>query len=93
MDYMIKSSNKDISLRKMESYLKLSQVINWGRQNPVQFIGRFLGVELVDYQKYILTMSWNTPYCVWLCCRGAGKSTLTAPYVMAKSLLVPKTKS
>ena len=89
MDYIIRSSNNDISQRKLEGYLKMANVINWGRQNPVQFISRFLGIDLLDYQKYMLVMSWNKPYVLWLCCRSAGKSTLTAPYIMAKSLLIP----
>lgn len=31
MDYFIRSSKLQISQRKMESYLKLAKIIQWGR--------------------------------------------------------------
>jgi hypothetical protein len=89
MDYQITSSPQNISQRKLEGYLKLAEVIQWGRKYPVRFVDRFLGIELLDYQKYVFMMSWYTPFCVWLMSRNAGKTTLGSPYIMAKSMLVP----
>lgn len=82
------SQNK-ISQRKLDGYLKLAEIIQWGRRNPVKFIERFMGLELLDYQKYVLTESWNTPYVLWCMGRSSGKTTLGSPFIMAKSLLIP----
>ena len=37
--------------------------------------------------------SWVTPYCVWCQARGSGKSTLGAPFIMAKGMLFPNHKT
>jgi hypothetical protein len=89
MDYIVKSNEQAMSERKKEGYLKLSQVIQWGRMYPVKFTERFFGIELLDYQKYVFMNSWVTPFCVWCQCRNSGKSTLGSPFIMAKSLLIP----
>lgn len=47
----------------------------------------------MDYQRYIFQMSWNTPYVVWCCSRGSGKSILGSIFIMTKSLLIPFHKS
>jgi hypothetical protein len=78
-----------MSQRKIDGYLKLAQVIQWGRKHPVKFIERFLGMDLLDYQKYVLMKSWVTPYCVWCMGRSSGKTTLGAPFIMAKTMLIP----
>src|SRR5262249_16467297 len=80
---------KNMSQRKIDGYLKLAEIINWGRQYPVRFVERFMGMELLDYQKYIFMSSWTTPFVLWCMSRNAGKSTLGAPFIMAKSLLIP----
>lgn len=82
-------SNNNISQRKLDGYLKLAEIIQWGRKNPVKFIERFMGLELLDYQKYVLMESWNTPYVLWCMGRSSGKTTLGSPFIMAKSLLIP----
>ena len=88
MDYYIKSTEKMMSERKREGYLKLAQVVQWGLKHPVKFVDLFFGIELLDYQKYVFMNSWTTPFCVWCQCRDSGKSTLGAPFIMAKSLLI-----
>ena len=88
MDYYIKPTEKMMSERKREGYLKLAQVIQWGLKHPVKFVDLFFGIELLDYQKYVFMNSWTTPFCVWCQCRDSGKSTLGAPFIMAKSLLI-----
>lgn len=35
MDYSIKSTKDNMSERKKQGYLKLSQIIQWGRMYPV----------------------------------------------------------
>ncbi|WP_372011325.1 terminase [Paenibacillus chitinolyticus] len=81
--------NKNMSQRKIDGYLKLVDVIQWGRRYPVRFVERFFGIELLDYQKYIFMQSWSTPFVLWVMSRNAGKTTLGSPFIMAKSLLVP----
>ena len=89
MDYFVKSTLKNMSERKKEGYLKLAEIIQWGRKYPVKFVDRFMGIELLDYQKYVFMNSWTTQFCVWCQCRSSGKSTLGSPFIMAKSILIP----
>lgn len=79
-----------MSQRKIDGYLKFSKIIQWGRQNPVKFVERFFGLELLDYQKYVFMESWSTPFVLWCMGRSSGKTTLGSPFIMAKSLLIPK---
>lgn len=87
------SKNLEISQRKLEGYLKLAKIINWGRQNPVLFVRDFFGIDMLDYQKYVFMNSWYTQFCLWLMGRSSGKTTLAAPFIMAKSLLIPNFNS
>ena len=84
-----KSSRKEISQRKMETYEKYTQIINWGRAYPVEFCSRFMGVELLDLQKYAVYNSWFSSFVLWLQCRNAGKTTMLAVYTMLRSMLIP----
>jgi len=82
-------NDKKMSSRKVDGYLKLAELINWGRRCPVDFVSLVFGIELLDYQKLVFTQSWVTKFCVWLMGRSSGKTTLAAPFIMAKSLLIP----
>lgn len=44
---------------------------------------------MLDYQKYVIVRSWSTPFVVWTKSRAAGKSTIGAVFIMAKSMLFP----
>jgi len=81
--------NRRIPQHKMEAYLKFCEVVAWGRRNPVHFVSRFFGLDLLDYQKYVFMESWTKPFVMWLKCRNAGKTVLGAPFIMAKSVLIP----
>ena len=52
----------------------------------------FLGVKLMDYQKWMFMETWNKPFALWLCSRGAGKTTLAAVYLQTKMILIPDYK-
>lgn len=65
------------------------EVINWGRKYPIQFAERFMGIQLLDFQKYVLLNTWTSDFAGWLMCRNAGKTTMAAIYTMLKSLLFP----
>ena len=82
---------KDITMsrRMQEEYTKWSEFIQWGRRNPIFFAEKIFGVEFMDYQRYVFMMSWNTPYVVWCCSRGSGKSILGSIFIMTKTLLIP----
>jgi hypothetical protein len=93
MEFYIKQSKIELSQRKLEGYLKLSEIIQWGRMHPTRFCERFLGIKFLDNQKYAFMMSWVTPFNVWCQSRNSGKSTLLAPFIMGKTLLIPNYES
>lgn len=75
-DYIL--FNKDpeyaMSERQKRDFTAWCKLIEISRQNPCTFIEEVLGVEMLDYQRYIVMNSWNTPYCVWCCSRSSGKA-------------------
>lgn len=84
------SFNKhNLSQRKLEGYLKYCDIIQWGRKNPVKFVEYFMGIEFLDLQKYVFANMWSTPFVLLCQCRNSGKSTISAPFLMAKSILYP----
>ena len=88
--FFTKPTYYDMSELKLEGLKKYSEIIQWGRRNPVKFCERFYGIEFLDYQKYVFMMSWITPNVVWCMSRSAGKTTLGSPFLMAKTMLIPK---
>ena len=85
-------SKRELSQRKLEEYHKIERVINLGRANPIWFVEEFFGIKLLDYQKWTFMESWARPFILWLECRGAGKTTLSSVFLMAKMLLIPSYK-
>ena len=69
-----KSSKRELSQRKLEAYERYCKVIQWGRREPVEFLRRFLRIELLDTQKYAIYQAWNREFILWLECRNAGKA-------------------
>lgn len=84
--------NNNLTIRDEESIAPYVKLIQWGRRNPVQFVEQILGIPLMDYQKWLLSMSWIAEYVVWVCSRNAGKSFLVSVFAQVRSLLFPKTK-
>ena len=74
MDYFIRKTDVQISQRKLEGYLKLAEIIQWGRKIPIKFCERFFGIEFLDAQKYAFMKSWLTPYNLWCITRNGGKA-------------------
>lgn len=72
--FFVKPTYYDMSELKLEGLRKFSEIIQWGRRNPIKFCERFFGVEFLDYQKYVFMMSWITPNVVWCMSRNAGKA-------------------
>ncbi|KAF6630917.1 terminase [Paenibacillus sp. EKM208P] len=86
---IVRETQGELSARKLEGYLKLAKIIQYGRKFPVKFCEIFYGIEFLDNQKYVFMMSWVTPFNVWCQSRGSGKTTMLAPFVMAKTNLIP----
>jgi hypothetical protein len=38
-------SKDNLSQRKIDGYIKLAEIIQYGRKNPVKFVERFFGME------------------------------------------------
>ena len=89
LEYFLRSSETQLSQKKLEGYLKLAEIIQWGRQAPIKFCERFMGIEFLDAQKYAFMNSWLKAYNLWCITRNGGKSTLAAPFLMSKGILIP----
>ena len=48
--FFVKPTYYDMSELKLEGLKKFSQIIQWGRRNPVKFCERFFGVEFIECQ-------------------------------------------
>lgn len=83
----------EISQRKKELWDKYNKVIQWGRKHPLRFAEQFLGLQFTDHQKYIFMSTWISKYACWVMSRNSGKSFLSAPYIMTRSLLIPNHKT
>ena len=46
-----------------------------------------IGAELLDAQAYAIMTTWTTPYSLWVCSRGFGKSTVIDLLLMSKGIL------
>lgn len=84
----VKPNDYEMTTRQINAHKEYSNLIQWGRRNPVLFAEEIFGIEMMDFQKYIFMMSWNTANVVWCMSRNAGKSTLAAVFLMAKSMLI-----
>ena len=87
--YKQKKDN-NVTSRDYDSMKRYIKLIQWGRKNPVQFIELVLGIQLMDYQKWLVAMSWCATDAVWACSRNLGKSFLLGCFIMARNLLFPK---
>lgn len=74
MDIIVKRSKKELSQRKLEGYLKLAQIIQWGRKYPLRFCEIIYGIEFLDSQKYVFMESWTKQFVVWCASRNSGKA-------------------
>ena len=72
--YFVKPTYYDMSNLRLEGLKKTAEIIQWGRRSPVKFCERFMGIEFLDYQKYVFMESWITPYVVWCMSRNSGKA-------------------
>lgn len=87
-----KRSKDMLSSRKIDLYNKNADIIKFWRRNPVIACEQILGIKLMDSQKFLLEMSWNTPYVLWMCSRNFGKSFLASIIMILKFLLFENQK-
>lgn len=85
-------SDNEFSQKKLEEYDKLEKIMNMGRRDPIWFVEELLGIQLIDYQKWMFMESWYRRYILWLCSRRAGKTTTAAVYLMSDMMLFPNRK-
>jgi hypothetical protein len=72
-----------------ETYAPYIMMLQWGRSHPVAFIEKVFDIRLLDYQKYLIEMTWSARFAVWLMTRNGGKSFLVGILIAARSLLFP----
>ena len=89
MEFFVKTTTKELTTKKLEAYQKWTEVRLWGFRQPVKFAEFILGIEFLDAQKLVFMNSWTKKYILWAMSRNAGKSFMTAPFVVCKQLLIP----
>ena len=89
MQFYSPLTKKELSQKKQEEWNNYCNIIIWGRKNPIKFMEEIFGLKGIDYQTWIMSKSWITPFCCWLESRGAGKDTKSSMFNMTKMLLVP----
>lgn len=85
-----KKKDNNVTSRDYEAMKTYIRLIQWGRRNPVQFIELVLGIQLMDYQRWMVSMAWAATDVCLACSRNIGKSFLMGCYIMARNLLFPK---
>lgn len=86
-EIFVKPTEYQMSERKLEACKKLAEIKAYYQRNPIKFMKDILGAELFDAQAYCIAKSWTTPYTLWVCSRGYGKSTIVDLILMAKGML------
>jgi hypothetical protein len=92
MEIMKRLTDKEFSQKKLEEYANWEKIVQYGRQNPIWFMEWAFGASLMDFQKWIFMNCWYRPFCLLLCCRGAGKTVEASLLHMSKMLLIPNWK-
>ena len=49
-----KKKDNNVTSRDYEAMKIYIKLIQWGRRNPVQFIELVLGIQLMDYQRWMV---------------------------------------
>lgn len=66
---MTRERKVKLSTRRMNTYKKNAEILQFFRRNPVIAAEELLGIRLMDSQKWILQQSWNGKYNIWTCSR------------------------
>lgn len=82
--------DNNVTTRDYDAMKKYIKLIQWGRKNPVQFIELILGIQLMDYQRWMVSMMWAATDVAIAASRNIGKSFFIGCYIMARNILFPK---
>jgi len=69
----------------------IATIAMW-RANPVVAVVDLFNIQLIDYQAWMLQMSWIAEDVVWLLTRNGGKTVLASIYIMLRQMLLPNTE-
>lgn len=89
MDFFVKSTQKELTTKKLEAYRKWTEIRLWGLRQPVKFCENIFGIEFLDFQKEVFMNSWTKSRVCWAVTRNGGKTFMVAPFVMCKQILIP----
>lgn len=89
----VRPSLYNMTTKKYNEKLELSEFLQWGRRNPTRFCEEIFNVQLLDYQRYLFDSTWNVPFAVWAMSRNGGKSIGASLFVMDKMMLIPNFKA
>lgn len=80
----------------MSRYQKMLQGaakwIGYYRYNPDKFAKDYLHLQLRPFQKILLVMMFWSTTCLYIACRGCGKTFLSAVYCVCRAILYPRTR-
>ena len=65
MQFYSPLTKKELSQKKQEEWNNYCNIITWGRKNPIKFMEEVFGLKGIDYQTWIMSRSWITPFCCW----------------------------
>lgn len=82
----IKPHTYNLSSRKIDSLIQISNMQKYLQCNPVKAIDLFFNIELLDGQALLTQRSWICPNILAVCTRGYGKSTIIDLEIMAKNM-------
>ena len=83
----VKPTEYSMSTRKLEGLKRLAEIRAYYQKNPIKFMQDIIGAELLDAQAQAIMKTWTTPYSLWVCSRGFGKSSITDLMLMTKGML------
>ena len=89
MEFFVRTSQKEMTTKKLEAYRKWTEIRLFGLRQPVKFCEYFFGIEFLDFQKEVFMNSWTKSRVCWAVTRNGGKTFMVAPFVMAKQVLIP----
>jgi hypothetical protein len=82
----VKPQSYNMSMRKVESLVKIANMQKYFQCNPVKMIDIMFNIELLDAQALMVQRSWICPNVLCVCTRGFGKSTVIDLELMAKDM-------
>jgi hypothetical protein len=77
-------SNQEILDKQREVFDDYCKIIQWGRMHPDLFMEQFLGVELLDHQRYVIMSTWAASTSAWIMSRSSGKAQVLETPVYIK---------